>query len=307
MSGYRRITAPVRGGELVAGIWEPEGEPVATVLAVHGITASHLTWPMLAEALPDVRIVAPDLRGRGGSRDLPGPWGMVQHAEDLARLLDAVHVDAATVVGHSMGAFASVRFASGYPQRTEGLVLVDGGLPLPTLEVSDDEDVALRLIGPAAERLRMTFPDRESYRAFWRAHPAFARDWSPLVERYVDYDLVGVEPELRASSLLEAITADSLELNRDDGYLAALQGLDYPIPFLRAPRGLLDQPEALYPPERVEHWQRLVPNLRVHEVADVNHYTILMTAQGVAAVAAVVRDALNHRTDQSTTRQGSPA
>jgi pimeloyl-ACP methyl ester carboxylesterase len=307
MSGYRRITAPVRGGDLVAGVWEPEGEPVATVLAVHGITASHMTWPMLAEALPDVRIVAPDLRGRGGSRHLPGPWGMVQHAEDLARLLDAAHVDAATVVGHSMGAFASVRFASRFPERTEGLVLVDGGLPLPSVAVVDDEDVALRLIGPAAERLRMTFADRESYRQFWRAHPAFAGSWSPMIERYVDYDLVGAEPQLRASSLLEAITADSLELNRDDGYLAALQGLDYPIPFLRAPRGLLDQPEALYPPERVAHWQSVVPNLRVHEVADVNHYTILMTAQGVAAVAAVVRDVLDHRTDRSTTRQGSPA
>lgn len=306
MSGYRRIAAPVRGGELVAGVWEPEGEPVATVLAVHGITASHMTWPMLVDALPGVRVVAPDLRGRGGSRDLPGPWGMVQHAEDLARVLDAVDVDAATVVGHSMGGFASVRFASRHPERTEGLVLVDGGLPLPSVEVSDDEDVALRLIGPAAERLRMTFPDRESYRAFWRAHPAFARDWSPLVERYVDYDLVGHEPELRSSSSIEAITADSLELNADGGYLAALQGIARPIPFLRAPRGLLDQPEALYPPETVARWQALVPELRVHEVADVNHYTILMTAHGVAAVAAVVRDVLDHRTEESTTRQGSP-
>ncbi|MDF1480051.1 alpha/beta fold hydrolase [Leifsonia sp. H3M29-4] len=306
MSGYRRIAAPVRGGELVAGVWEPEGEPVATVLAVHGITASHMTWPMLVDALPGVRVVAPDLRGRGGSRDLPGPWGMVQHAEDLARVLDAVDVEAATVVGHSMGAFASVRFASRHPERTEGLVLVDGGLPLPSVEVSDDEDVALRLIGPAAERLRMTFPDRESYRAFWRAHPAFARDWSPFVERYVDYDLVGQEPELHSSSSIEAITADSLELNADGGYLAALQGIARPIPFLRAPRGLLDQPEALYPPATVAHWQALVPELRVHEVADVNHYTILMTAHGVAAVAAVVRDVLDHRTEESTTRQGSP-
>lgn len=307
MSRYRRITAPVRGGDLTAGVWEPAGERVATVLAVHGITASHMAWPMLVEALGDVRVVAPDLRGRGGSRDLPGPWGMVQHADDLARLLDALQVDAATVVGHSMGAFAAVRFANRYPQRVDGLVLIDGGLPLPFVEVTDDKDVAVRLIGPAAERLRMTFPDREHYRAFWRAHPAFARDWSPVVEDYVDYDLVGEEPELRASSLLEAITADSLELNRDDGYLAALQGLDIPIPFLRAARGLLDQPEALYPLEQVERWQRLVPNLRVLDVADVNHYTIIMTTQGAAAVAAVVRDVLDHRVDSSTSWQGSPA
>lgn len=307
MSGYRRIAAPVRGGELVAGVWEPEGEPVATVLAVHGITASHMAWPMVAEALGDVRVVAPDLRGRGGSRELPGPWGMAQHADDLALLLDAVGVESATVVGHSMGAFASVMFAHRHPERVEGLVLVDGGLPLPRVEVDDDADVALRLIGPAAERLRMTFPDREHYRDFWRAHPAFVRAWSPMIESYVDYDLVGDEPELRAASSLEAVTADSLELNDEAGYLEALRGLDYPIPFLRAPRGLLDQPEALYPPDQVAHWQRLLPNLVVHDVPDVNHYTILMTPQGVAEVVTVVRDVLEHPTHPSTTRRRSPA
>lgn len=307
MSGYRRIAAPVRGGDLVAGVWEPEAEPVATVLAVHGITASHMAWPLVAEALRDVRVVAPDLRGRGGSRDLPGPWGMAEHADDLARLLDAVGVESATVVGHSMGAFASVMFADRHPGRLDGLVLVDGGLPLPRVEVDDDKDVALRLIGPAAERLRMTFPDREHYRAFWRAHPAFAQAWSPMIERYVDYDLVGEEPALTASSSLEAVTADSLELNDEAGYLDALRGLGYPIPFLFAPRGLLDQPEALYPPDRVAHWQRLVPNLVVQEVPDVNHYTIIMTPQGAAAVAAVVRDVLENPTQPSPTRRRSPA
>ena len=45
----------------------------APVLALHGITANHLAWQLVAEALPDLRIVAPDLRGRGRSGELPGP------------------------------------------------------------------------------------------------------------------------------------------------------------------------------------------------------------------------------------------
>lgn len=294
MTDYRTVTAPVRGGELLTGVWGPD-DAAATVLAVHGITASHRAWPMFADALPGVRVIAPDLRGRGGSRDLPGPWGMRQHADDLARVLDATGVDAATVVGHSMGAFASVMLAHTHPDRVLGLVLVDGGLPLPSVPLEDGADVAARLLGPAAERLRLTFPDAESYREFWRAHPAFARDWSATVEQYVDYDLVGTAPRLHSASILPAVAADALELNGGgaDSYLDALRGIGRPLPFLRAPRDLLDREGGLYPPYAIAAWQRELPQLEVVEVDDVNHYTILMTPHGVASLAAVVGDVIH--------------
>lgn len=296
MSRYRRFTAPVRGGDLVAGEWTaPDGAPV--VLAVHGITASHLAWPMVADALPGVRILAPDLRGRGGSRALPGPWGMRQHADDLRALLDAAGVERAHVVGHSMGGFASVMFAHLHPDRVDTLVLVDGGLPLPRVEVVDTpgEDIAVRVLGPAARRLTMTFPSRDAYLEFWRAHPAFVNDWSDVVERYVDYDLVDENGDLRSASRLEAVAADTLELNGDSDYLAALRALPSPLPFLRAPRGLLDEDGGLYPPERMAHWQAELPALRVTTVPGVNHYTILMTRHGVDAVASTIAEALSGR------------
>ncbi len=225
MTTYHSLDAPVRGGALAAGMWEPDGEPAATVLAVHGITATHQAWPMVAGALDDMRVIAPDLRGRGHSATLPGPWGMNQHADDLARLLDATGQDRVIVVGHSMGAFASVMFAHRYPDRLAGLLLVDGGLPLPLAESTEGDDSTLRRLGPAAQRLSMTFPSREAYREFWRDHPAFRDDFSDVVRNYVDYDLVGEAPTLRPSSSLEAVAADSLELHGHAEYLEALRAL----------------------------------------------------------------------------------
>ncbi len=102
------------------------------VLFVHGMTASAMTWPLLISRLPsDVATISVDLRGRGDSALLDGPWGMANHADDLGRLLDSLGVDRKLlVVGHSMGAFVASTFALLYPDRVRGLVLVDGGVEL---------------------------------------------------------------------------------------------------------------------------------------------------------------------------------
>ena len=171
---YRAIDVPVRGGDLRVGIWEPaqNADPeVATVVFIHGVTASHRAWVTVADRLPDVRIVAPDLRGRGRSNGLPGPYGLAQHADDIAATLEFLGIPDAVVVGHSMGGFVAAAFNARHPDRVRSLVLVDGGLPL-----AGPVDLGL-----AARRLTMTFPDHESYRELWKSHPAFAADWGDAV------------------------------------------------------------------------------------------------------------------------------
>ncbi|WP_347876342.1 hypothetical protein [Cellulosimicrobium cellulans] len=103
--------------------------------------------------------------------------------------------------------------------------------------------------------MERTFADREEYRGFWRAHPAFAsawdEPWGDVVAGYVDYDLVGEAPALRPASSGAAVSADSLELYEGGPLADALAGahpLDVPLVLLRAPRGLLDEPDALYSP-----------------------------------------------------------
>lgn len=286
------FSVPVDGGELRVGILGAQDPGAPTVVAVHGITASHRSWLRVAADLAEVRIIAPDLRGRGRSNSLPGPFGLRQHAADLERVLDHIELASTVAVGHSMGAFVVALLGHRAPERVAALVLVDGGVPLALPAGVDPGAVPFALLGPAADRLRMTFASRESYREFWRGHPAFADGLSPEVVDYLDYDLDGEAPALRASASAEAVTADAQELYGPGWYGEALRTLRMPVTVLRSPRGLLAEPPGLYPPGRLEAARSEVPQLEIREVPDVNHYTILMAEPGASAVAAAVRFAL---------------
>lgn len=282
MTSYHLTSVPVRGGDLAVGVWGPEDGPV--LLAVHGITASHLAWSWLAQALPDHRIIAPDLRGRGRSGELPGPWGMSQHAEDLIAVLDHFSLDAVRVVGHSMGGFVSATLGMNYPERVIDILLVDGGLPLPVPKGVAPEDLPEALIGPAAQRLALTFASEDAYLDFWREHPAFGADWNETLEDYLRYDLKGEAPNLRSTVSADAVRQDSLELALDTEYPARLREVEPALTFLRTERGLLNEEPPLYPLEQLEGWKARLPNIRCVLVDDINHYTITMSSRGIAHI-----------------------
>jgi len=289
---YEPFRVPVSGGELAGGVWNPDAQGMP-VLAVHGISASHRTWPLLADALPNVRIIAPDLRGRGRSNSLPAPWGIRDHADDMAAVLDAFDIRKAVVVGHSMGGFVAVRTADQHPDRVAALVLLDGGLPIP-VTVPDDvpaEELPSYLLGPAGERLSRVFPSRAAYAEFWRGHPAFRGNWNDDVAEYVDYDLDEVDGGFRPSSRFDAVATNIVQQDGGDGYLDALGSLRVPVDFLRAPRGLTDGPP-LYADQVVDAAAESIRNFRRHEIDDVNHYSLVLTEHGMRQVAPIVRDAV---------------
>ena len=70
---YRVHDIPTGGGTLRVGEWGPDDPSVATVVAVHGITASRLAWAVIAEAMPHVRLIAPTYVAAAGAPGCPGP------------------------------------------------------------------------------------------------------------------------------------------------------------------------------------------------------------------------------------------
>lgn len=285
---YSTLEVPVPGGTLHVGRWRPDGE-APPVLLVHGVTAHHGSWFAVADAAPGLDLVAPDLRGRGGSRTLPGPAGMRQHADDLAAVLDHLGLERVVLVGHSMGAFVSVVMADRHPDRIERMVLVDGGLPLDLPPGMSTDEVMAAVLGPATQRLSMVFPTRASYVDFWRAHPAFSGGIDARLAAYFDADLVEVPGGWASGVSLDRVREDTETQLDPDVLPPALDRLRVPTALLRAPRGLLDQPEALYSPELVRTWQERLPALEVVDVDDCNHYTIVFDSRPAEIVARTIR------------------
>ena len=80
----------------------------APVLLVHGVTADHRTWRVVAPALARRYAVhAIDRRGRGHSTDGdPGAYAISRELEDLAAVSDTIATDTGqevSIIGHSLG------------------------------------------------------------------------------------------------------------------------------------------------------------------------------------------------------------
>ena len=252
-----------------------------TVLALHGITSNGRAWDAVTRELGgDVRLLAPDLRGRGDAGDSPGPFGLARHVEDAIALLDAEGLDRAVMAGHSMGAYVAALLAATHPERVQSVLLVDGGPAMPVPGDVDPDALLEATLGPSIERLSREFDSPEAYHEFWRAHPAFAGyDVSDEdLVAYADHDLRGDPPHMRSSVAEAAVRTDGRELIADDAVRTALDTMRAPGVLMRAQRGLLDQPEGFIPAAMAAAFDH--PTVELREVPDSNHFTILMGAGG---------------------------
>ena len=77
--------------------------------------------PILPTLAASHRVVAPDLRGFGGT---PQPGEAYADADDVAHLLDELGIERAAVVGSSFGGRVALELATRHPERVDSLVLL---------------------------------------------------------------------------------------------------------------------------------------------------------------------------------------
>ena len=117
------------------------------LLFIHGYPLNRHLWDEQVSELSDIaRVLAPDLRGHGGSDAVPGSYSMDLHAEDCQAFLDALRVAQPVVLcGLSMGGYVAFAFYRKYPERVAGLLLAAtrAGADSPEGKANRDKAMAL--------------------------------------------------------------------------------------------------------------------------------------------------------------------
>lgn len=295
------ITVEVDGGTLSVHELSAPHRSDRTVVALHGITANGLSFAPLAAGLgADFRVLAPDLRGRAESNGIVGPWGLAAHVDDLMALLDVETLDKVTLVGHSMGAFVAALAAARHPDKFDRVVLVDGGFGF-SVQVSDGtsiDAVLAAVLGPAMERMSVTFPSRQSYQDFWAKHPAVGPmldepSVAPSLLAYLQHDLRQLsDGSFSTSCILAAIRADGAEVLAGQECLAALpkaaaNPTGPPLTLLWAQRGMQNEAPGMYDATKLAS---IPVGVELQQVLDTNHYSILLTERGIEAIRAAIAD-----------------
>lgn len=131
-------------------------------ILLHGSMYNAYTWQEVFEPMAELgRTVAYDQIPFGlseklteGSWSSQNPYTQSSAIRQLISLLDGLGIDKAVLVGNSYGGTLAVRAAQEYPQRVEGLILVD-----PALYVNESmpswllESRQMHNLGPAFARM----------------------------------------------------------------------------------------------------------------------------------------------------------
>jgi pimeloyl-ACP methyl ester carboxylesterase len=108
---------------LVAG----QGEPV---ILLHGFAQTSEMWrPLMAELGKTRTVIAPDLRGFGGSSKPPAGYDKKTMAQDIHALVEQLGLTHVRIAGHDIGLMVAYAYAAQYPDEVERIALMDAFLP----------------------------------------------------------------------------------------------------------------------------------------------------------------------------------
>ncbi|MFD8702908.1 alpha/beta fold hydrolase [Kitasatospora sp. NPDC059648] len=227
------------------------------LVLLHAFPLNASMWSAQLDALPgltgdEVRVLAPDQRGFGGTELGADEPSLDLVADDLALLLDAAGIDRAVVGGLSMGGYVALAFARRHPDRLSGLLLSNTRATADTAAARANR-----------ERIAVAVTARGSVQLLLDEHVAAGQlgpDSQHLVERV--QAMVAAAPPAAVAWAQRAMAArpDSLDV---------LAGLRVPTAVVA---GALD---ALVPLEEAERMARAAPGAELTVVPGVGHLSAL--------------------------------
>lgn len=155
-----------------------------TIIAVHGLTGNHKQFMHYQEVLSDdYRFISYDLLGRGNSGPALPDTSIFTHAEDLADLIEALHINELILMGYSMGAYiCAIAAATQKKIKPKALILLDGA--------GDADDTVRKLVLPSLNRMKKAYPSKESYaREMKELYTKLNVDWNERLKELVQYEL----------------------------------------------------------------------------------------------------------------------
>jgi lipase len=292
MPNHLRVIREARGRisgdgvELAFGFWPGRKSPV---IAIHGLTASFVSFAGVAERLNGRRpLFAPDLRGRGDSDKPDGPYGMAQHARDVAVAMQSLELGPSVIVGHSMGAFVATAMAERNPELVSGIIMIDGGY-VPDLPVGVDASQMLdATLALRIAQLSRTYESRGAFLDFWRGQPNFPPDdWNPWIEAFLNYEVTG-ETTVQPKAAAGAVRLDVAEAFKKDEIVGRLKSLHVPVLLLRAETGLEPNQPPIFPDSMMRSFRECIPEMQEEMISGTTHFTITLGERGASRVADLI-------------------
>ncbi len=222
------------------------------ILFVHGFPLDHSMWQGQIDYFAEhERVIVPDLRGFGRSDVTTGTVTMEQMADDLAQLLDALHVTEPVIFcGLSMGGYVGWQFWKRHPQKLRALVQCD------TRAIGDSPEAA-------AQRLKL------AQRVVLEGSEFVVASMMPRL--FSDATLAG-QPEIVAAtrrvmqtSPVEGIAAAARGMAVRENFLDQLEKIDVPTLIV------VGEHDAIATPEEMRFISEAIPDSAWLQMPGVGH------------------------------------
>ncbi len=278
--------------------WGGEGDPL---VIIPGMGCTAYIFAEFAPRFTDhFRVLALTRRGHGDSEIPESGYDVDTLTEDLRQFLDALGIERASLVGHSMGYLELSRFAELYPQRVIKLVFLDAAY-----DRTAAEDKAMFAKNPIP---KMVPPWPESYDSpehfiatVRRNLPSLDTIWGPVMDEEARHTLKqspeGRTVEKMPESVGSALNQTMATYRADYGciqapvlsFFAIQEGGfflsdDYMTAEQKAE--VLEWFQAVRKPHLMNHleqFRREAPRARVVEIPDGHHYCFIKQAELVFA------------------------